>query len=202
MNLRTKYEIDEDNRMKSNIKYIFDDKNWFQVIKDIAPKTKSQLIQLHDYQLSPQILLDLENRNISFCKHVVEIDKSFELSKLADLLIGYYAYEACKFTTELNTITGPGVKIKSKFNFLECGFKYGLDNVSCLPIICCNCQSITIKNKSTKPLKIILLLVLLEDSFRKKILGFDENFNQLYEPEFQGKGRTFIYDQHHRFRIK
>jgi hypothetical protein len=189
MNLRTKYDIDVDKRIKNNIECDFNDKNWFVTIMEIAPKTKSQLIELRNYYgVDSQAKLDFRDRYISFFKQVVDIGPmgAYYFNTRADIVIGYYAYEECEFTTVINT------GIKFEFNFLGRGFKYGMDDVSCFPIVCAMPQMISINNKLNKPLKLILLWALLENSFRRKILGYDENFNRLYDPEFQGKRRSFI----------
>jgi hypothetical protein len=174
---RTKYEIDEDNRIKKNIERDFEDNNWFREIKDIAPTTRSQIDQLDRYFDTNNV----KNRNISFYREIVDIGpmSSYQLNKRSvDLLIGCYAYDACEFDIKLDD------SLKFQFDFVTCGFKYTMDDVSCLPIASTLFQPITIENKKNTALKISLLNAYLSLPFYEKLV--------MYVNEYQGKGRSFI----------
>jgi hypothetical protein len=184
--IRTKYQIDEDNRIKNDLERDFNNKDWFVTIKDIAPKTRMQLNQLKNCNMGSIDLNDLRNRNISFHKQIVDIRPldSHQLAKHPDLLVGFYAYEACKFSMDLHSV---GVE-SFDFDFAKSGFKYAMDDVSCFPIAAAHFQLVTIKNNMDTSLKILLLLAYLEPPhLRRKIMGLEG-----FIPEFQGHERSFI----------
>jgi hypothetical protein len=187
MNKKTKYEIDEDNRIKTNIDLDFNNKDWFRTIKNIAPKTRIELEKIQS-SFDAKSYYDIIDKHISFLKQEIVVDNRKFLPRYGDVLIGFYAHESCKFDVTFDRLHS---SVRFQYDFLTSGFKYFIDDVSCLPVAGLYLHDGIIVNILNTPLKIVLLWGFLEQDYRSQFTAHCEfksdkrsfylNHGQIYE---------------------